>query len=44
MIYENSDSKSTLEIERWDYVEKGKKLVAGGNNNHNGQPPDQSFD
>ena len=36
--------KSTFEIERWDYVEKVKMLVAGGNNIHNGQPDDHSFD
>jgi hypothetical protein len=43
VIYADSDSKPTFEIERCNYVEKAKKLVAGGNNNHNSQPLDQSF-
>jgi hypothetical protein len=44
MIYADSASKLSFEIERCDYVEKTKKLVAGGINNHDSHPDDLSFD
>jgi hypothetical protein len=43
VIYADTDSKPTFELERYDYVEKAKKMVSCGIHTHAGQPDDHPY-